>query len=145
MVGIKNEKYLAVQTVLELKKTSAWIEDVLQSHFAKYNLTYPKFRVLMQLKLGTEEGLTLSELSKAVGVSNANITGLVDRLARDNWVYREPHPKDRRVYNVKLTENAVSLLTTFLPLHNEYVFESMSGLNLEEKQELIRLLGKLKK
>ncbi|MGY1887377.1 MarR family winged helix-turn-helix transcriptional regulator [Blastococcus sp. SYSU DS0753] len=43
-------------------------------------------------------------LATALGVTPRNITGLVDALEERGYVRREPHPTDRRITLVTLTE-----------------------------------------
>ncbi len=50
------------------------------------------------------EKLTMSELSKILGVTKPNITLLVDRLEKLELVERVSTAKDRRVYLIQLSE-----------------------------------------
>ena len=45
----------------------------------RFDVTLPRFDLMAQLDR-TPEGLTLSELSQRMMVSNGNVTGLVERL-----------------------------------------------------------------
>ncbi|MFH1150714.1 MAG: MarR family transcriptional regulator [Actinomycetota bacterium] len=48
--------------------------------------------------------LPMSELSRHFEVDNSAITGLVDRLEKAGYATRSPHPTDRRVNLVSVTE-----------------------------------------
>lgn len=139
-----NDAYLAIRTIIELTKSYDMLEDMLGRHFARFGLSQPKFNALMQLRQAGERGLALSELGERMLVSRANITGLVDRLERDHLVVREADPYDRRVYRPKLTTKAQNLLESILPIHAVFTREAMSGLNAQEKTQLINLLQKLR-
>lgn len=69
---------------------------------AKYGLTMPQFQLLQAAV--RYSGLTLGGLSEQLGCSRGNITGIVDRLERDEWLTRQRSGDDRRVILVKLTE-----------------------------------------
>ncbi|MET0954728.1 MAG: MarR family transcriptional regulator [Cryobacterium sp.] len=49
-------------------------------------------------------------LAEALGVSARTVTGLVDGLAADGFVTREPHPADRRATLVTFTPRAAEWL-----------------------------------
>ncbi|HUV39423.1 MAG TPA: MarR family transcriptional regulator [Planctomycetota bacterium] len=51
-----------------------------------------------------EPGMTMGELSSALGVTMGAATNLVDRLLASELVERERGKKDRRVVRVKLTD-----------------------------------------
>lgn len=47
---------------------------------------------------------TMTALSKILYVDNSTVTGLVDRLEKMNFVYRNDHPDDRRKWSVSISE-----------------------------------------
>ena len=125
---------------------STWdtLEDVLSMHFARYGLSWPKFNALVQLYMTGDRGITQSELSKKMLVSRANITGLIERLEKEDLVVRRNDSSDKRVFLVCLTNRAVTLMNAFLPVHNNYIHKIMSALDRNEKEVFILLLEKLK-
>lgn len=86
-----------------------------------------------------------SELGKKMLVSRANITGLIERLEKEDLVVRSNDPSDKRVFRVCLTSRAVALMNAFLPVHNNYVHKIMSALDRHEKEIFILLLRKINK
>jgi DNA-binding MarR family transcriptional regulator len=69
---------------------------------AKYGLTSPQYQLLLAALRNSE--MTLGGLSEQLNCSRGNVTGIVDRLERDEWLRRERSNEDRRVITVKLTE-----------------------------------------
>jgi len=78
-------------------------------------------------------------------VSRANITGLVERLEKEDLVVRRNDPSDKRVFRVCLTNKACALIQSLLPVHNNFMQKVMSILDIHEKEVLISLLRKLNK
>ena len=76
----------------------------------EFATTLPRFDLLAQLDR-TSGGLTLTELSNRMMVSNGNLTGLVDRLVGNNLVERLPDPDDGRSTRVALTTLARNIST----------------------------------
>ena len=139
------DRYLSTRAMHEIISTWDALEDVLSMHFARYGLSWPKFNALVQLYMAGNRGMTQSELSKKMLVSRANITGLMERLEKEDLVVRRNDTSDKRVFLVCLTNRAVILMNTFLPVHNNYMHKIMSALDRNEKETFILLLGKLKK
>lgn len=141
---MSESSYLSQRITIELREAYEAVQDGLNFFLARYNLTHPKFRLLIQLRMAGEEGLSQSELSLALGVSNPNITGLVDRLVRDGWVVRGPDPRDRRVTRNRLTVNAVAMLEQVIPGLNSVTASATQKIPDSEKVKLIELLQALR-
>ena len=83
----------------------AWLrllacENLIEQHLRTrlrqdFDITLPQFDVLSELEHAGEQ-LTMSRLSEKLMVSNGNVTGVVDRLERDEYVIRQASPTDRR-------------------------------------------------
>lgn len=104
-------------------------------------VTLPQFDVMSVLE-HAGRSLTMSELSKALMVSNGNVTGVVDRLVRDGFVRRTPSTNDRRVQFIDLTETGLERFTAMAARHERWVTELFDALNARELDELSRLLRK---
>jgi len=65
------------------------------------------FQQLTVLYLVRTEGVTLAELARRCMVAPTVITGIVDRLERQELIRREADPRDRRVNRLVLTDEGV--------------------------------------
>jgi DNA-binding MarR family transcriptional regulator len=104
--------------------------------------TLPRFDLLANLI--RQDGQTLAALSRRMLVTAGNVTGLVDRAERDGLVERRDDPEDRRLSRVFLTKKGRVLIVSLLPRHAAHVADLLAGLDLKERRELRRLLGKLR-
>ena len=93
----------------------------------RHDTTLPRFDVMAAL-WRRRDGVTMSELSRMLLVSNGNATAVVDRLEKDGFVRRRPSETDRRTVFVALTDDGLR------------AFEGMAG---EHEKEVDRLLGNL--
>lgn len=143
--GDSQDRYLSKQALYELTSFHDAMQDTFDVHFARHGLSEPKFKALVHLYMAGDVGLIQSELSSKMQVSRANITGLIERLEKEGMVVRRSDPSDKRVFRVYLTNRAFALMHAFLPIHNEFMYKVMSGLNGKEKETLITLLRKLNK
>ena len=74
---------------LRLLRSSRAIEAKLRERLrAKYAVTLPQFDVMAALARH-ESGMTMTELSRRLMVSNGNVTGIIDRLAAEKLVLRQ--------------------------------------------------------
>ncbi|MEN0078936.1 MAG: MarR family transcriptional regulator [Pseudomonadota bacterium] len=64
-------------------------------------------RLQILAALSEHGAMSMSQLRARVGGSAQNLTGLIDALERDQQVVRNPHPHDRRVKLIALTESAL--------------------------------------
>ena len=114
----------------------------------QFDTTLPRFDLLAQLDAAATEaprGLTMSELSRRLMVTNGNLTGLVDRLVREDLVTRLVSPPDRRAQMISLTVAGKRALDDMTPAHAEWIGDMFAGLSDTERGQLHRLLGKLKR
>ena len=110
---------------------------------ARFDVTLPRFDLMAQLEKAPE-GLTLGDLSRRMMVSNGNITGLVERLVESGHILRVPHPTDRRIAYVRLTEAGHAAFADMACEHAEWIGNLFSGVPAAEVRTLLRLLGELK-
>jgi DNA-binding MarR family transcriptional regulator len=78
-------------------------ENALREYLrVNHDTTLPRFDVMAAL-WRRRDGVTMSELSRMLLVSNGNATTVVDRLEADGLVARRPSEADRRTVHVALT------------------------------------------
>jgi DNA-binding MarR family transcriptional regulator len=94
--------------------------------------------------LDRSDGQTLAQLSRALLVTAGNLTGLVDRAARDGLVVKRSDAHDRRVSRVYLTRKGRTLVQQLVPRHARAVQRTLSPLSAQEQGDLRRILGKLR-
>jgi DNA-binding MarR family transcriptional regulator len=109
----------------------------------RFDVTLPRFDLMAQLDR-VPEGMTLSDLSKRMMVSNGNVTGLVDRLVEMGHLARSPSPTDRRAQVVMLTALGRAEFRAMAAAHESWIDEVLGGLSRKDVAELMRLLGKAK-
>ena len=108
-----------------------------------FGTTLPRFDLLAQLDRAPD-GLSMGELSSRLMVSNGNITGLADALAREGLVAREADPADRRSARLRLSAAGKRSFDAMTPTHERWIDELMAGLDRAEMAQLLSLLGRLK-
>jgi DNA-binding MarR family transcriptional regulator len=129
---------------LRLLSCSLTIEKTIRMRLrSEFEATLPRFDVMAALDR-SEDGLTMSELSAHLLVSNGNVTGLVQRLVQDGLVSKQAVASDRRAQRVKLTEAGRAAFAEMAVAHEGWVDAMLSGLDEDEARTLHALLGKLR-
>ena len=105
--------------------------------------TLPRFDVLAQLDR-TRIPMSMGELSRRLMVTNGNLTGLIDRLAREGLVARKAADEDRRRQMVELTDEGRRQFEAMADDHRVWLADMTAGLDRAETAELFALLGRLK-
>ena len=89
---------------LRLLTSATLVEGEIRARLReRFDVTLPRFDLMAQLEK-SPEGLTLSDVSRRMMVSNGNVTGLVERLVAQKLLKRYAHPTDRRTTYISLTE-----------------------------------------
>jgi DNA-binding MarR family transcriptional regulator len=138
----------AVRTWLRLLACTTLVEREVRGRLReRFETTLPRFDVLAQLDAAerqSERGLTMSELSQRLMVTNGNLTGLVERLVQERLVNRSVSPSDGRVQIVRLTPAGKRALDAMTPEHHAWIDEMFAGLTADERAQLYSLLGRLR-
>jgi DNA-binding MarR family transcriptional regulator len=105
-------------------------------------MTLARFDLLADL--AREDGQTIAALSRSLLVTPGNLTGLIDRAARDEMVERRADPTDRRAWRIHLTVKGQRAFHDAERRHSERVTRLFAPLSAAEMELLMRLLGKVK-
>jgi MarR family 2-MHQ and catechol resistance regulon transcriptional repressor len=125
-----------------LRNTSRRLKEEFRKKIEDHGITWPQFHALYHIG---EQGLPANELARELRCHASNMTGLIDRMTENGWVYREHSEEDRRVWLVKLTEKGARLKEVIQPLHQDNIKQRMGVLSPQELETLKRLLAKLLK
>jgi DNA-binding MarR family transcriptional regulator len=125
---------------IRLNMTFQLIYQEIQKTLKKEHLTLPQLDILVCL--GRTEGLTLGEIGERLMVTGGNITGVMDRLEKSGYVYRDRDKTDRRIVRAKLTTDGLLLHKEILPIFTKKWNEIVNILELDEQRQLSRLLKK---
>lgn len=125
--------------ILKLQRAvEAELRERLRRHFGT---TLPRFDVMAAL-YRYRDGMKMSELSRALKVSNGNVTGIVDRLAEDGLALRVAVPGDRRAALVRLTRRGVEEFERQAAAHEAWVHELLGGAAGEDAAAINAALGR---
>lgn len=128
---------------LRLLRATRLIESELRERLRKeFAITLPQFDVMAALAR-KEDGMTMTELSRMLMVSNGNVTGIIDRLAAEKLVLRQAPANDRRSFIVRLTPKGAAQFAVVARAHEGWVDELLGSFDAAQTENLIDMLGGL--
>jgi DNA-binding MarR family transcriptional regulator len=108
----------------------------------EFGVTLPQFDVMAALER-KPDGMTMTELSRFLMVSNGNVTGIIDRLVKDRLVARQSTAGDRRAIIVRLTPRGLKDFTAMAKAHQGWVDGLLSDFDAAQAATLISHLDGL--
>src|SRR3954453_10830657 len=129
---------------LRLLTCTTLIEGEVRSRLReRFDVTLPRFDLMAQLDK-VPEGMTLSDVSKRMMVSNGNVTGLVERLVESGHLDRRTSDSDRRVQVIRLTKLGRAEFRRMATEHETWIADIFSELTPKDVRELKWLRAKTK-
>lgn len=152
MTGKKREKVIArpvskqrLRLWIRMLRAARAIEAELRERLRKeFAVTLPQFDVMATLAR-KKDGMSMTELSRMLMVSNGNVTGLIDRLAAESLVLRTAPANDRRSYIVRLTPKGDSQFAMIAKAHEFWVDKLLSNVGGTQAEALVLQLDGLTK
>ena len=133
----------AIKTCTALLRTGSELLTAFETMLGNHGLSQGRFLTLIVMNRDPEEEVSPSSLAEKIGVRRATMTGLLDRLERDDMIERLAHHRDRRKIGVRLTSNGRQVLAAMLPDYYRSIAKIMTNLSEKERLELMSLLGKV--
>ncbi|MEA3042282.1 MAG: hypothetical protein QOH47_120 [Sphingomonadales bacterium] len=134
----------SVRLWLRLLSCTMTIEKDVQRRFSERGATLARFDVLAALDR-CEQGMNMGALSRALLVSNGNVTQLVQKLARDGLVRIAPSPADRRASIVRMTAKGRAEFGGLAAAHHDWIDALVAGMDAGARENLYQALGDLKR
>ena len=90
--------------------------------------------------IGEMEAPTYGELAHKLNLSKPAITAIVNKLIKQNLVYKDQSATDKRTFHIKLTKNGLEIFNSCRLAHNDLEKYISEKLTEEEYKQLIHLL-----
>ncbi len=122
-----------------LTRAARSMKRALEARLSPYSITATQYLVLDFLR--QHDGAPLSLLGRKLYFDNPTITGVVDRMERDELVERRRIAGDRRVINVFLTESGKALAHKTGDLGESINREATGKLSPDQLADFMRMLN----
>lgn len=125
--------------------SSRFTQELNRRMQSELSLSLAKYEVLLVIGRAPDGEITMSNLSRELLVSNANMTGMSTRLQADGLVDKKTLPSDRRIFSVALTEKGKKILEKADEKHGIWIRELLSSVETDEINFMNNFLDKMDK
>ncbi|MEL7564463.1 MAG: MarR family transcriptional regulator [Dehalobacterium sp.] len=135
-----NKKVNVAKLFSEINKT---LKHNMRKSFEDMGITFPQGMVIATLIHSGE--MKISELSRRINLSDSTVSGIIDRLEKQEFVVRSRSDADRRVVYVKATPKFKEMHHGFIKKAEERLAELLSAGTDEEIEKIMEGLTILNK
>ncbi len=134
MLDFDNIMDVLIENIKTLFFPEKWIE---------LDLKFSKSEIFTMLYLDKRKESTMTELVEYINTPMSTATGIVDRLVKNGYVFRDRSEEDRRIVILRLTEEGSQLITSLKDLLSRYLSMIIDDLTEEEKQFMTKIALKI--
>jgi DNA-binding MarR family transcriptional regulator len=131
------------KVLMAIVRAAETFKRVVSSLFRQYNLSFPQYNILRVLDASTDGQSRITEVSRIMLVSSANMTGLAKRLEKSGFIARKSDPKDERVTLLEITPQGKTTLADIEMKRDQLLEQMLKGFLAKEKKELLILVRRL--
>ena len=129
------------KVIVNLMYTAAWLNARQEDFFKPFGITSSQFNILRILRGQGGKSLTGAEIKERMLERNSDISRLLDRMVRKNYITRIQCPTDKRASNVSITGTGLSILKEIDQAIDQHE-KAFLKLNQTEARQLSLLLDK---
>lgn len=107
----------------------------------KFGITGPQITIMNELS--AHGGISICDLKRKVHLSQATVTGIIDRLEKKDFVERRQCSKDKRRVEIWLTQQGRQVLNEAPPLLQEEFTEQFLRLEDWEQTQIVSSLQRV--
>ena len=145
-IDSNSESKNSLRLWLHLLKCTKQLEQEMSERFREsHSSTISRFDVMAHLSQAGKTGLTTSVLAASLLASKGNITRLLDRMEQDGLLERKASTDDKRVSRVYLSDKGDSMFGQMAQDHENWALEVFEDISIEERDELLLLIIKIRK
>lgn len=86
---------------------------------------------------------SISDIAFNLGISKPNMTPIIDKLLKDDLIFRMENPKDRRVILIALTQKAFDIADKHRKILKELLLSKLSTLSTEDLDQMYSSVSQL--
>ena len=95
--------------------------------------------------LWREDGLSPGEIARRLGLATPTVTRAATRMEATGLLRREPHPSDRRLVRLRLTDRGRELEKVIGEQTEQLTERALATLSAAERESLVRALHEIRR
>lgn len=141
--GYKNDLSLDEKVMMAIVRLAESFKKNSSNIFKNYRLTFPQYNVLRVLDSSANKQNTITNVSKIMLVSGANMTGIAKRLEKNGFLLRKSDPNDERVTMLEITPKGRERLKDISREKDAGIARYMEHVSDDQKEEVLALIGSI--
>ncbi|SHJ48781.1 DNA-binding transcriptional regulator, MarR family [Dethiosulfatibacter aminovorans DSM 17477] len=125
-----------------IREINSKLNHSIKNEFKDTGLTVPQIMVLKTLSNGNR--LKISEISKEMNLVNSTVSGIIDRLEKQDIVKRIRSEEDRRIVYIELSEKGNEIIKNHRAIINNFFNDTFGNLGNEEINTILTGLQTVK-
>lgn len=120
--------------IVNLMFTAHWLATQEREFLKKYAITLPQYNILRILRGQNPNCISVVDIKKRMIDGSPDVSRLVERLRKQDYVSRFESEVDKRLVDVKITEKGLILLQTIQKTREEQplIFNHFSEVELKD-------------
>lgn len=143
--AVRQRKFRNVQTesALNIIFTANWLEELTRDILQPYEISSEQYNVLRILKGNHPEAYSLQEIRNRMLNKWSNVSRLVEKLRKKEYLSRQPMPDNRRKVEIRITDKGLAFLDELskLPIAGNLY---QQALDEKEAEQLTSLLDRFR-
>ena len=136
-----SDRAVSDDVMIALRKIIQAIDVNSKKLVKRVGLTGPQLVILQEISSFGE--VTAGEIARAVSLSQATVTGILERMEKRGLLARQRSDRDKRRIMVRITESGKQILLDAPPLMQEAFVERFSSLQTWEQTMILSSLQRL--
>lgn len=137
-----NSSVRATECAMNLVLTAELLEKRIAALLQPFDLS-PATGLVLSILADSASPLSPNAIADRLIISRASVTSLLDSLEKRGFVKRQPHPSDRRMLLVELTETGRKTASAFRPVVHAHQKVWLDSLDESEQEQVIEMLQRV--
>ncbi|WNJ17676.1 MarR family winged helix-turn-helix transcriptional regulator [Pontibacter sp. G13] len=140
---LRKDLRLEEAVYFQIDRTIRRVRQYSQQQFQRYNFDLTIDQWIIFKQVGEGDGVSLVSIADNTFKDPASVTRIVDALQKKGLVEKRMNPNDRRKFDVYLTEEGSTVLTSMIPRVVDIRAKGLSGIPEEELNAMSKVLSKI--
>ena len=133
----KSDMTLDEKVVIGIVRAADLYKKKISSIFRNYGLTFPQYVVLRILSASENGQNTLTNISKIMLVTGANVTRIAQRLEKNGFLIRKGDPDDERAKLLEITPKGRQALKNLENEQRDYLKKALVDFPDDLKKQIV--------
>ncbi len=142
-LGYRSDLTKEEKVLMAIVRAAESFKKAVTNSFRGFNLSFPQYNILRVLDASGDGRARITEVSRVMLVSCANMTGLSKRLEKGGFISRKSDPQDERVTVLEITQKGRDALAEMEASRDRLIEEMLADFSEEEKSSLLNLVRRV--